>query len=377
MMKHRLLTPGPTQVPPVVASVEGLPVIHHRTNEFMAVYGRIAENLQYLFQTGNNVLTFASSGTGAMEAAVANFVSPKDKAIVLSTGHFGERWITILEAYGAVVVPVRASWGKAADMDELKGALREHADTKAVYATFTETSTGVVNDIKTLCSLVSKTKAVSVIDAISGIGGQELKTDAWGIDVVVAGSQKGIMIPPGLAFISISKKALPLIDRVRQPRFYFDLRKAVKSHGSKQTPFTPAVSLIVALNKALELIKADGLENLWKQYAQYARATQAGFKALNLKLFAKKPCNVLTAALVPEGIDGAQLVKFIREEYGISLAGGQAQLKGKIIRLAHMGYVDQFDVCTGITAVEMALQKMGYAVTPGAGVGAAQKELLS
>lgn len=377
MIKHRLLTPGPTPIPPEVASAEALPIIHHRTNEFMAVYAEMAENLKYLFQTNREVYTFASSGTGVMEAAVSNFLSPADEAIVASTGNFGERWIQIAEAYGAKVIPVRAEWGKATDLKSLEKALKEHPKAKAAYATFTETSTGVVNDIQAMGKMLSGSDAVLIVDAISGLGGQELRTDAWGVDVVVAGSQKGMMVAPGLAFICVSEKAEKLMENVKQPLFYFNLKKAKKSHGSRQTPYTPAVTLMVSLNKSLSTVKQEGLETVWQRSAKLAHATQEGFKAMGLKLFAEKPCNVITAAYVPEGVDGAKLVKQMRERYGISMAGGQDKLKGKIVRLAHMGYMDQFDIFVGLTALEMTLKKMGFDVQLGTGVGAAEKEMLS
>jgi aspartate aminotransferase-like enzyme len=376
-VKKYLLTPGPTPIPPEVSSKEGLPVLHHRTSEFGAFFAEVIDGLKYVFQTQNDVLLLTSSGTGAMEGAVANLLSPGDTALVASTGVFGDRWTKILQTYGMQPVVVRTADGQAVSPAQVEEALKKNPQVKAVFTQLTETSTGVVNDIKALGAIVEKTPAVFVVDAISGLGGQELQTDAWLVDLVVAGSQKGLMTAPGLAMMSVSKKAWALIETSKSPRFYFDFRKMRDNIPKKQTPFTPGVTLVVAMAEALRQIRQDGLENIMARTAWLAQATRAGIQALGLTLFAKTPCNVLTSVVVPAGIDGKKIVKTLREDYGVSIAGGQGDLEGKIIRLAHMGYIERFDIIVGISALEMILKSMGYPVELGRGVGAVEKALLS
>lgn len=375
MKKYYLLTPGPTPVPPEVSAKEGLPVLHHRTSEFGVIFTEVLENLKYAFQTRHDVLLLTSSGTGAMESAVANLMSPGQTAIVASSGVFGDRWGKILESYGAQVIWVCEEPGRAIVPSKVEEALKKHPQAKAVFTTHTETSTGVVNDIEQLGALVSAASAVLVVDAISSLGGQELQTDGWKVDVVVSGSQKGLMNAPGLAMVSVSPKAWALVVASKSPRFYFDYRKIRQSIADKETPFTPAVTLVVALAEALRLLKHEGLENVWSRHAWLAQATREAVRAMGLALFAQNPCNVLTSIRVPSGVDGKKLVKRMREEYGVSIAGGQADLMGKIIRLAHMGYTDRFDVIVGIAALEMMLKDMGAPLEPGKGVAAAERLL--
>lgn len=370
MKKYFLLTPGPTPIPPEVAQKESLPILHHRTSEFGEIFSEVIEGLKYVFQTKDDCFLLTSAGTGSMESAVANLLSPGDEAIVASCGKFGNRWEKICKIYGTRVTKIDAEWGTAVSPQEIKEKLNKNI--KAVFTTHTETSTGVVNDLKTIGEIVDKTDAVLVIDAISGLCGQPLYKDDWKLDVVVSGSQKGFMCAPGLSFISINQKAWNLVEKSASPRFYFDYREMKKSIAKNQTPFTPGVSLIVALAEAIKMIKKEGLENVFKNTEKLAKATRAGVKALNLELFAKEDaaCNVLTSAKLPENIDGDKLVSTLRKEFGISIAGGQDKLKGKIFRIAHMGYIDQSDLTVGLNGVETMLKRFGHKVTPGKAVSA-------
>ncbi|MCB4792352.1 MAG: alanine--glyoxylate aminotransferase family protein [Elusimicrobia bacterium] len=376
MKKHYLLTPGPTPIPPQVALKEALPILHHRTGEFGEIFSKVVEGLKYVYQTKNDVLIIAASGTGAMEASIVNLLSPGDEILVASCGNFGERWSKIAEVYGIKSTNIQVEWGNIVKPAEIEKALTANPKIKAVYTTFTETSTGVVNDMEAIGKIVSRTNAILVADAISGLGGQKLLTDEWNVDVVVSGSQKGLMLGPGLAFVSLSPKAWKLIEESKLPKFYFDFKKMKKSLETKETPFTPAVTLIVALEESLRLIKQEGIENIWKECELLARAARAGMKALNLELFGEKPCEVVTSAKVPEGIDGGKIVKKLREEYGVSIAGGQGKLKGKIIRFAHMGYIGKADLLVGFACLEMVLSQLGHKLEKGKGVAAAEEVLL-
>lgn len=377
MKKHYLLTPGPTPIPPQVALKEALPIIHHRTAEFSAIFADVSEGLKYIFQTKNDVYMMASSGTGAMESAVVNLLSPGDSALVAACGNFGERWAKIMEAYGVKPTVIAVEWGKVVSPDAIAAALKADPKIKAVYTTFTETSTGVTNDIAAIGAVVAATPAVLVVDTISGLGGEKFLTDDWKVDVVVSGSQKGLMLAPGLAFVSVSAKAWKYVEEAKLPRFYWDWRKMKKSLATQETPFTPAITLIVALQEAIRMIKAEGIENVWKESALLAKAARAGMKALGLELFGDRPCEVVTSAKVPAGVEGGKIVKLLREDYGISIAGGQGALKGKIIRFAHMGYIGKADLLVGFACLEMVLTKLGYKVTKGAAVAAAEEVLLN
>ncbi|MDD5566407.1 MAG: alanine--glyoxylate aminotransferase family protein [Candidatus Omnitrophica bacterium] len=378
MRKNYLLTPGPTPLPPEVCEAMAQPIIHHRTPQFQAVLKEVTEGLRYVFQTKHDVFILASSGTGAMEAAVVNLVSPGDTVLTVEGGKFGERWTELCLAYGIEAEVIKVEWGKAVDPAIIKEKLRNaKSKIKAVFTTLCETSTGVTNDIKAIAEVVKNTEAVLVVDAISGLGAIDLKTDEWGCDMVISGSQKGLMLPPGLGFISVSPKALKLIEGSRCPRYYFDLRAAKKALDKTDTPFTPAISLIIALNAALKMMKQDGLEAIFARHKKMADATRAAMKALGLPLFAPTAASdVVTAACLPEGIDGEKLVKTMRDTYGVTIAGGQAELKGKVLRIAHMGFIEEFDIILAISCLEKVLAKMGYAFQLGAGVGAAQKVFL-
>jgi aspartate aminotransferase-like enzyme len=310
-----------------------------------------------------------------MESAVANTTSRGDKVIVLSSGSFGERWVKINEAFGVQVVAVREEWGKAINPQKVKEALAQHPDAKAVFMQHTETSTGVVNDLKTIGAMVAATSAISVVDAISGLGGEELRMDEWALDLVVTGSQKGLMVAPGLAFAAVGPRVWPLVEKSTNPKFYFDYKAAKKSVGDKETPWTPAVTLVASLVAALDMIKKDGLENIWARHRRLARMARSGMQGLGLELLADHPCSVLTSAKLPSTVDGKKLINWLRDEHGVSVAGGQEQMAGKIVRLAHMGYMDQFDLIIGLTALEWALKKFGHTPAPGKAVQAAQEAL--
>ena len=364
-MKKYLLTPGPTPVPSEVASKEGLPIIHHRTSAFGKIFEEVSDGLKYVFQTKNDVLIFASSGTGAMEGSIVNLLSPGDKLIVSDTGKFGERWWKIAKAYGLEPVIITEEPGSPTDIEKVKKALKENPGAKAVYTTLTETSTGVVNNIKTLGEIIAGTPAALVVDAISGLGAQEMLSDEWKVDVVVTGSQKGLMIPPGLAFASVSEKTWKLVDAAKLPKFYFDWKATRKSIASKETPYTPAVTLIVALGESLKIIKSEGIENIWKRHQLLADATRAGIKAMGLQLFSKAPCNAVTAVSVPQGLSGSVIYKKMRDDFGVNIAAGQGELKDKIFRIAHLGYMEKFDIIIALSALEMTLTQLGYKFEPG------------
>ncbi len=376
MRKYRLMAPGPTPVPEKVLLKMADTVVHHRTPQFQSVLEEVNIKLKKVFRTENPVLVFASSGTGAMETSVVNVLSKGDKAIVMRGGKFGERFGEICEAYGVEVIPYDVPWGDPADSSVLETMLKKNPEVKAVYGTLCETSTGVVNDIKSLGRVISGTDAVFIVDAISGLTAEEFYPDEWGVDMVVGGSQKGLMLPPGLGFLSVSEKAEKLIDSSNLPKYYFDLKAALKSHGKNDTPWTPAVSLINGLNSVLEMLLEEGLDNVLVRHARLAEATREAMKALGLELFSSRPANTLTAVKVPSGIDGTLIPKKLRDEQKMTIAGGQAAVKGKIFRVAHLGYMDEYDTISVISALEMVLSQLGYDLELGKGVAKAE-ELLS
>ncbi|MCX5694006.1 MAG: alanine--glyoxylate aminotransferase family protein, partial [Candidatus Omnitrophica bacterium] len=323
MKKEYLLTPGPTPLPPQISLAMARPIIHHRTPQFQEILKEASIGLKWAFQTANDVFIISSSGTGAMEAAVINLLSGGDTALVIQGGKFGERWTEIAKAYGINVEVLDVEWGKAVSPAEIGKRLKTNPQIKAVFSTLCETSTGVDNDIQAIAAVVKETPAVLVVDAISGLGAVDLKTDAWGVDVVVSGSQKGFMLPPGLGFICLSAKAWKLVESSKSSRYYLDLRKAKKALDKNDTPFTSSITLIIALNEALKIMQQDGLENIFKRHKIMADATRAALKALGLELFAPTAASDgVTAAKVPAGIDGEKLVKTMRDTYGVTIAGG-------------------------------------------------------
>jgi len=377
MRKNYLLTPGPTPLPPQVCEAMARPIIHHRTPQFQAVLKEAIEGLKYVYQTKGDVFILASSGTGVMEAGVVNLLSGGDTAITIQGGKFGERWTEICKSYGINLEIIDVEWGKAVQPREIEKRLKANPKIKAVFTTLCETSTGVVNDIAAIGKAVKDTNAVLVVDAISGLGAIDLQTDAWFCDVVVSGSQKGLMLPPGLGFISVSPKAWQLVEDSRCPKYYFDLKEAKKALDKTDTPFTPAITLIIALRESLKMIKQDGLENVFLRHKKMADATRAAMQALGLELFAPLAASdVVTAVKVPQGIDGEKMVKTMRDTYGVTIAGGQAELKGKVFRIAHMGFIEEFDIIAGISCLEKVLHQMGYKFELGGGVKAAEEAFL-
>ncbi len=377
MKKHYLLSPGPTPVPESALLEMARPMIHHRTPQFSEIFKEAAELLKYVFQTKEDVLILASSGTGAMESSVTNLFSPGDEVIAIDGGKFGERWGKICEAYGLKVHWVKVEWGKAVDPAVVKKLLDEHPSIKGVFSQASETSTTVAHPVKELAALTAKRDTLLIVDGITAVGVFDIKMDEWGIDVLISGSQKAFMLPPGLAFIALSKKAWKFQESSKCPRFYFDLKKERKNLEKHTTAYTPAVSLIIGLREVLRLIKEEGLENVFKRHERLAKATRSAMEALGLKLLAPdSPSPAATGVYVPDGIDGGKFVKYLRDDMGVTLAGGQEHLKGKIFRVAHLGYIDTFDIIIAVSAVEMALKKFGHDVKLGTGVAAAQKVLI-
>lgn len=375
MPKNRLMTPGPTQVPEEALLAMARQVIHHRTPEARAWLAEALDGLKEVFHTKNDVVVLSSSGSGAMEAAVVNLIPRGGKAIVLDAGRFAHRWVEVCEAFGIEVVALDVEWGEAVKPEDVASLLEQHPDAEAVFGTLQETSTAVAHDIQGIAQVVAPTQALFVVDGISGAGVQECRTDAWGIDVLVVGSQKALMLPPGLAFLSISDAAWKQIDQVDPQAFYFNLKSYRKKLGDPDTPFTPAHTLVAALNECLKQIKAKGMEKIWSEARTLGQATRAGVEALGLELFAARPADGVTAVKVPEGIDGGEMLKRLEKEYGVKFAGGQAHLKGKIFRIAHLGIIDALDIVGSLAALELVLDEMGHKVELGAGVSACQRVL--
>lgn len=373
MFKYRLLTPGPTPVPEETLLELAKPVRHHRTAEARQVLAEVLDGLRYVFQTKNDVIPLTCSGTGAMEAALIHAAPRGAKALCLVAGKFGERWHQIWRKYGVESLAITVPPGQVVTPTMLETALRQHPDTQAVCVVHCETSTGVKHDLQALGQLVARTGAVFVVDAVSSAGAMELRMDDWHIDFLATGSQKALMLPPGLAFVAVSEKGWQAAQRHQPPAFYFDLNKARQKIREHDTPFTPAHTLLQALRKSLEKIREEGIENIWARHARLAHACRAGFQALGLELFASVPAEGLTAVRVPAQLDGQELLRRLEKQYGVKLAGGQDQLKGKIFRVAHMGYIDFFDVLAAIAAVELTLRDMGFSVAPGTGIAAAQR----
>lgn len=371
--KRYLITPGPTPLPPEVVAAEAAPMMHHRSPDFRALLRETLAMLKVVFATEHDVLLFTGSGTAAMESAVANLLAPGDAVVVASAGNFGMRWSKLVAAYGIEPVMVEQEWGERLDPARI-GAAAEEAGAAAVFVTHSETSTGVVHDVEAIAKATAPTGALLVVDAVSSLGGVELATDAWGVDVVVAGSQKALMAPPGLAFASVSPRAWIRARREGMPRFYLDWRRGAEAQETGGTAFTPAVSLVAGLRASLELIAARGPEAVWEHNRRLARATRAGVKALGLGLFSPddETAAMVTAFRMPEGIDGQECYALLRDRHGIVLAGGHGPLRGRVMRIGHMGYMNEFDILTALAGLELALGELGHAApSPGAGVAAA------
>ena len=351
-----LLSPGPTPVPPDVLKALGRPLFHHRTPQYQKLFREVSENLKRVFRTEHPVYTFTASGTGAMEAAIVNFHSPGDPILVVDAGKFGERFWRIAKAYGLQVEILKAEYGEVVTAEQIETAVRKNPNVKSICLQLCETSTGVVFDLQEIGKRLKGKSPLLIVDAISGLGADRLETDAWGMDLVISGSQKGLMLPPGLAFLSVSPKAKERMKQAKLPRFYFDLSLYEKALSDWDTPFTPAISLVVALREALRRIEKEGLDPMLKRSESLARYTRERLERLGFELFAKRPSNGVTAVKVPEGIDGEALAESVREKEGITIAGGQGEMKGKVIRIAHMGFIRKKDIDRGIAALKKALK---------------------
>jgi len=367
-VKRHLLTPGPTPVPPEVLTALAQPIVHHRTPDFRPIYERTLARLRDVFRTETEVLLFGSAGTGAMESAVANLCSPGERVLVVSAGSFGERWRAIATAYGADVEALEYAWGEIPLADDVASRLEALGGAKAVFLTHSETSTGVVCDLQALAAAVNEAGALSVVDAVSSLGAVPLETDAWALDVVVSGSQKALMTPPGLAMCSVSEGAWSA--RGDSPRFYFDWERTRKAQAALDAPFTPPVSLVAGLDVALGLLLEAGLEAVFDRHIRLGRACREGAKAMGLELFSPDDDRsaVVTAIRAPEGIDATDLVAGLRDRFGITIANGQGALKGKIFRIGHIGYFDVFDITTALAAVELVLTDLGAEIKRGTAV---------
>ncbi len=377
-MKQYLLSPGPTAVPERVLLRMAAPMIHHRTPQFSAIFAETKSMLEQVYQTKNDALMLSSSGSGAMEAAVMNLCSPKDTFIYVNAGKFGERWGKIAAKHEIEAVEIKVAWGEAVQIEDVQAALAAHPHAKGVFVQASETSTTTEHPIQAIAALTKDLDCVTVVDAITALGVIDMPMDEWGLDVVISGSQKALMLPPGLATIALSDKAWAMVEASKGCNtFYFDLLTERKNQkkGKDTTAWTPAASLIVGLNEVLKMMLEEGLDNLYARHTLLAEGARAGFAALGMKLVSKAPATSATGAFVPDGVDGGAFVKFLRDEMGVTFAGGQDDLKGKIIRVAHLGYYDVFDVCTTMSAIEIALDRFAYPVQMGAGVGAAQAVL--
>lgn len=373
--KMELRIPGPTPVPPQVQRAIARNAVNHRGVDFKALFRRVTRRLAGIFGTESDVFLLTASGTGAMEAAVANLVSPGDVVVALVGGAFGERWARINEAFGAEVVRVEYPWSRGARPEELAAALDSHPEARVVFATHNESSTGVANRIDTLAQVCRERGALLVVDAVSSLGGMELPMDQWGVDAVVTGSQKCLMMPPGLSFIALSPRAWERVEEARGARFYFDLRQYRKSAGEGETPFTPALNLVFGLEAALDLLEAEGLPQIYQRHRLLREMTRAALRRLALPLFTgdEWASPTVTAVAPPEGFDVEGFRRTVRERTGVVLAGGQARLKGKIFRIGHMGYTTPLDILTTVAAIEVGLRTVGHPVEPGSGVAAAEE----
>jgi serine---pyruvate transaminase len=365
--KRYLFTPGPTPVPPQVLAAMAEPMVHHRGPDFRIVYERCLARLKQVFRTENDVLLYAASGTGTMESAVANLCTPGERVCVVAAGAFGNRWAAIAQSYGCEVDRLDYEWGETPFAEDLASRLAEH-ESKVVLLTHSETSTGVVADIRSLVAAAKDAGAISVVDAISSLGAVPLETDEWGVEVVVSGSQKALMTPPGLAVVSVSQGAWDA--RGNSPRFYFDWERTRKAQEIFDAAFTPAVSLVLGLDVALGILLERGLEAAFERHVRLGRACREGIKAMGLELFSPDDDSaaVVTAVRAPEGIEAGELLLLLRDRHGVTLAPGQGPLKGKIFRIGHIGYFDVFDIGTALAAVELALSELGADIERGAAV---------
>jgi aspartate aminotransferase-like enzyme len=377
MIKQLLLAPGPTPVPARVRLAMAHPMFHHRTPQFSALFGEVREALRQLFQTEEDVLVLASSGTGAMEAAVTNCFDPGDEVVVVNGGKFGERWGKLADTFGLKPIEIRVEWGRAVRPDQVAQALEEHPRARGVLVQASETSTTAVHPIEQIAAVTQRRDALLVVDGITAVGVYDIPMDRWGVDVLITGSQKALMLPPGLALIALSKRAWARAEKCPQARYYFDLLRERTNQAKNTTAYTPAISLVIGLREALAMMQEEGFDNVFARHARLAKATRAAATGLGMRLVAPDNPSPVTGVYVPEAIDGSKLFSYLRDKMKVVFAGGQDHLKGKIIRIAHLGYMGAFDIVTGIAAFEMALRHFGHPVELGRGVGAAEAELLA
>jgi aspartate aminotransferase-like enzyme len=371
--KRYLFTPGPTPVPPEVLEAMSRPVIHHRSSDFREILGRCLGRLADVYRTQGDVLLYTASGTGGMESAVANLARPGDRVVVVSAGHFGERWSELIQNFGCDVSEVTYEWGESPAPDDLAGRLRELGGAKVVFLTHSETSTGVVADLQGLAAAAKEAGALVVVDAVSSLGAVPLDTDEWALDSVISGSQKALMTPPGIATVSVSAAAWEAVEPDAASRYYFDWTRTRERQAKFDPAFTPAVSTIVGLDVALGILLAEGLDEAFERHTRLGRACRAGVKAMGLELFSPDDDRsaVVTAINAPDGIDSSDLVQTLRDRHGIVLAPGQGPLKGKVFRIGHIGYYDVFDITTALAGVELVLAELGADIERGAAVTAA------
>ena len=374
MKKYQLMAPGPTPVPSQVLLAMAQPMIHHRTPEYEALFIEVRAGLKNLFQTRQDVVPFTCSGTGALEAAVVNTLSAGDTVAVVRAGKFGERWVEIAKAYGLNVIELVAEFGQTVPAARVAEALAAHSEIRAVLCQHSESSTGVLHDVRSYAAVTQASEAILIVDAVSSLGIADLPMDAWGVDLVVSGSQKGLMLPPGLAFCALSDKAWQATKRSTLPKYYFDITEERKCLVKNEAHFTPAVSIVVGLREVLRMLEAEGLAQVFARHDRLARATRAGVESLGLTLFARaNPSPALTAVVAPHGIDSEKIVAAYAKSHNITIAGGQGEMKGKVFRLGHMGYAAEFDTIIALAALEQVLADLGVPVDFGAGVRAAQK----
>jgi aspartate aminotransferase-like enzyme len=373
--KRYLVTPGPTPVPPEVLAATAAPMIHHRAPDFRAALARVLERLAQVFRTENEILLFTSAGTGAMESTVSNLCSPGDRVLVVSHGYFGERFAAMAKAYGTELVHLRYAWGETPSANEVGEKVEEVSGVKAVFLTHSETSTGVVSDVRAIGERLDGSDALIVVDAISSLAAVPLETDAWGLDVVLTSSHKALMSPPGLALVSVSRAAVDASQTATSPRYYFDWEttRASQAKSPPENPFSPAISLVLGLDVALGMILAEGVEAAHERHVRLGRACRAGVKAMGLELFSpdEDRAAVVTAIRMPGDVDGEAIVLSMRDRSGVTIIGGQGELKGTIVRIGHIGYMDVFDVTTALAALELAMAAAGADIERGVGVTAA------
>ena len=365
--KRYLFTPGPTPVPPEVLAALGEPVLHHRAPDFRIVYERVLARLREVHRTASDVLLFTASGTGAFESAVVNLCSPGERVLVVSAGQFGERWAAMCSHYGCTVETLSYAWGETPAADDLARRLGELEPVSVVVLVHSETSTGVVADVQALAAVAKDAGALVLVDAVSSLGAVPLDTDEWGLDVVVSGSQKALMAPPGLGTVAVSTAAFEHAARATQPRYYFDWERTRRAQEKLDSAFTPAVSLVVALDVALGRLLDEGLETAFARHARLGRACRAGIKAMGLELFSpdEDRSAVVTAARMPDGLDSSALTRALRDRHGITIAAGQGELKEQIFRIGHIGWFDEFDIATALSAVELVLAELGAPIERG------------